>query len=182
MACFSFFTKRGVYNPDDLESDRDALRALYLNRGYLDAQIDAPEVSYYRPRKLEAVYHITEGPQYRLGEINLRNNTIFSDAELRALINLRPGDIADMSAVNRTAETLRDYYLNRGYMRAGVRPHLRPRASGSVVDVDFLFHEGEVVNIRYVDIRVMPALKTMLYAGIDGISGRTLQYGQGAAK
>lgn len=150
---FSIFTKRGVYNPDDLEADRDALRALYLNRGYLDVQIDEPEVSYYHPRKLEAVYHITEGPQYRLGEINLRDHTIFADAELRALIKLRPGDIADMSAVNRTAETLRDYYLNRGYMRAGVQPRMRPRASGSVVDVDFMFHEGEIVNIRYVDIR-----------------------------
>ncbi len=150
---FSFFTKRGAYNPDDLDADREALRVLYLNRGYLDARIDAPEVNYYQPRKLEAVYHITEGPQYRLGEINLREHTRFPAAELQPLVKLRPGDIAGMGAINRAADALRDYYWNRGYMRASVRPRLRPRPSDPVVDVEFQFHEGDVVNIRYVDIR-----------------------------
>ena len=150
---FSFFTKRGMYNADDLDADRDALRALYLNRGYLDAQIGRPEVVSYQPRKLEATFPITEGPQYRLGEIKLQDHTRFPTEDLQALVKLRPGEVAGMGAINRTAEALRDYYWNRGYMRAAVRPRLRPRSAEPVVDVDFQFSEGDVVNIRYVDIR-----------------------------
>ena len=41
---FSFFTKRGAYNPDDLNADRNLLRAIYHNRGYLDARIGEPQV------------------------------------------------------------------------------------------------------------------------------------------
>ncbi|MFN2350728.1 MAG: outer membrane protein assembly factor BamA, partial [Kiritimatiellia bacterium] len=150
---FSFLTKRGVYNQDDLEVDRLALQALYHNRGYLDVHIGSPEVDYYRPRRLQAVFPVTEGPQYRIGGISLSNLKLFPESDLQSLIRLRPGDIAAMDAIQGAAETMRDYYWSRGYMRAQVRPRLQPRLEEPVVDVEFVFSEGDVVNIRYIDIR-----------------------------
>ncbi len=150
---FSFFTKRGMYNPDDLNADRDLLRAIYLNRGYLDVQINEPEIREYRPQKLMAVYTIQEGSQYHLGTITLRGVTIFPESTLRAMITLKPGDTASMEAISKTANDLRDFYQSRGYMRSAVQPLLSSQPSNATVNIEFEIVEGSLIAIRYIDIR-----------------------------
>ncbi|MBU4290573.1 MAG: outer membrane protein assembly factor BamA [Verrucomicrobia bacterium] len=149
----SFFTKRGMYNPDDLNGDRDLLRAIYQNRGYLDAQINEPQVREYSPKKLMATYTIQEGSQYRIGALALRGATLFPESNLWAMIKLKTGDIASMEAISRTAANLRDFYQRRGYMRSSVKPLLSAHPSNAVVNIQFDITEGTLVNIRYIDIR-----------------------------
>ncbi|MBU4211603.1 MAG: outer membrane protein assembly factor BamA [Verrucomicrobia bacterium] len=150
---FSFFTKRGAYNSDDLNADRNLLRAIYHNRGYLDARIGEPQVRAYDRDKLEATYPIEEGNQYRIGAISLRGITLFPESNLWALVKLKTGAIASMGKIRKTADDLRDYYQSRGYMRAGVKPLLKPQLSGVIVDIQFDVTESSLVNIRYIDIR-----------------------------
>ncbi|MDD5679177.1 MAG: outer membrane protein assembly factor BamA [Kiritimatiellae bacterium] len=150
---FSFFTKRGVYNPDDLNADRDLLRAIYQNRGYLDARIGEPQVRAYDRGKLEATYPIEEGNQYRIGAISLHGVTLFPQSNLLALVKLNTGDIASMGQIQKTADRLRDYYQSRGYMRAGVKPLLKAQQTGAIVDIQFDVMESSLVNMRYIDIR-----------------------------
>lgn len=150
---FSFITKRGVYNPDDLNADRDLLRKIYQNRGYLDARIGEPQVRAYDRGKLEATYPIEEGNQYRIGALSLRGVTLFPESNLWALVKLPAGAIASMGQIQKTANDLRDYYQSRGYMRAMVKPLLKPRSTEAVVDIVFDFTESSLVNIRYIDIR-----------------------------
>ena len=150
---FSFFTKRGMYNPDDLSSDRDLLRMIYQNRGYLDVQISEPVVSEYSPQKLMATYTIKEGPQYRLGTISLHGVTLFQKSNLWAIIKLKTGDIASMTAISRTAAALRDFYQSRGYMRSSVNPQLSAHPSNAVVNIQFDVTESDLIHIRYIDIR-----------------------------
>ncbi len=150
---FSFFTKRGAYNPDDLNADRDLLRLIYQNRGYLDAQIGVPEVREYAPRKLMAAYTIQEGPQYRIGNLSLRGATLFPESNLWALIKLKTGEVASLDAITKTAADLRDFYQSRGYMRSSVKPLLGAHPSNAVVNVQFDIQEGSLVYIRYLDIR-----------------------------
>lgn len=150
---FSFITKRGVYNPDDLEADRLALRALYQNRGYLDARIGDPEVSFYAPHKLKAVFSISEGAQYHIGNLSIRGAVLFPESNLWDVVTLRSGDIAALDAINRSAEALAGYYQSRGYLRTSVRPQINPRLKDPVVDIQFDISEGSLINIRYLDIR-----------------------------
>ena len=150
---FSFITKRGAYNPDDLENDRMAIQALYQNRGYLDARIGSPEVSLYAPRKLKANFPISEGSQYRVGDLSMRGATIFAESNLWGAVKIKTGDIAAMDAINRAAEGIRDYYQSRGYIRTAVTPRINPRLQEPVVDIQFVISESSLVNLRYIDIR-----------------------------
>ncbi|MDO9541361.1 MAG: outer membrane protein assembly factor BamA, partial [Kiritimatiellia bacterium] len=150
---FSFITKRGIYNPDDLEADRMALRALYQNRGYLDARIGEPEVSFYAQRKLKAVFPISEGSQYRIGDISIRGATLFAESNLWRVVAIKSGDIAAPDAINRSAEALSGYYQSRGYIRTTVRPQINPRRNDPIVDIQFDISESSLIHIRYVDIR-----------------------------
>jgi len=150
---FSFITKRGVYNPDDLESDRMALQTLYQNRGYLDARIGTPEVSLYAPRKLTANFPISEGSQYRIGNISIRGATLFPESNLWGVVTIKTGDIAALDAINRAAAALSDYYQSRGYIRTTVRPQINPRLKDPIVDIQFDITESSLIHIGYIDIR-----------------------------
>lgn len=150
---FSFITKRGVYNPDDLESDRLMLQMLYQNRGYLDARIGEPEVSLYAPRKLKAVFPISEGSQYRVGRLTISGATLFAESNLWNAVNLKSGDLAALDAINRAADAIRDYYQSRGYLRTAARPQINSRLQEPVVDIQFEITESSLIHVRYIDIR-----------------------------
>lgn len=149
---FSFFTKRGAYSPDELQADRDLLRAIYQNHGYLDAQIGEPQVHAYAPGKLEATYAITEGFQYRIGSLSLQGARLFPESNLYAIVTLTTNAIASLGQIHKTANALQDYYQSRGYLRTSVKPLLKARPSGAVVDIQFDVTEGSLVNIRYIEI------------------------------
>lgn len=150
---FSFITKRGRYDPSALEKSGNTFVTIYRDNGYLDAQVDEPEIIAYKPGRLKAVFRIQEGEQYRIGNISLAGVTLFPETNLWQLITLSPGDIASMGKIHATAAALQDYYQSRGYLRTMVTPRLSTQAAGSVVDVQFLVEEGSLVTIRYIDIK-----------------------------
>lgn len=150
---FSFITKRGVYDPDVLETDRDIFRIIYQNNGYLDVEVGKPEVYAYKPHKLEATFQIKEGEQYRIGNISLSGITLFPESNLWAAVIVKTDDIASMKAIYRSASNLKDYYQSRGYLRTSVKPVLSPRLSGNIVDIQFEITESRLISIRYIDIR-----------------------------
>ncbi len=159
---FSFITKRGVYNPDYLESDRLAIQALYQNRGYLDIRIGNPEISLYAPHKLKANFPISEGSQYRIGNLSIRGATLFTESNLWKVVTVKTGDIAAMNAINRSAGALRDYYQSRGYIRTTVTPQINPHLNKPIVDIQFTISESSIINIRYIDIRGNTRTKDMV--------------------
>ncbi len=150
---FSFITKRGQYDPQMLELNRNIFTTIYQDNGYLDVSISEPEVNAYKPNRLEASFTITEGSQYRIGNTSTRGISLFPEADITALIKLAPGSIASMGAIRGTASAIQAYYQTRGYLRSSVTPILSAHPTEPIVDVEFAVTEGRLVNIRYIDIR-----------------------------
>ncbi len=150
---FSFITKRGQFDPQTLELNRSVFTAIYQNNGYLDARVGEPQVRAYKPNRLEASFTITEGSQYRIGNVSVSGIALFPEADIKALIKLKTGDIASMSAIRKTASDIQSYYQSRGYLRSAAEINLSAHATDPVVDIKFTITEGRLVNIRYIDIR-----------------------------
>src|SRR3982751_440468 len=90
---FTWFTKDDQYSKQQLTADLESLRSYYLNRGYLEFNIDSTQVSITPDReKIYITVAITEGPVYRLGDIKLAGDLIVKESELQALARLKSGD------------------------------------------------------------------------------------------
>lgn len=65
-----WLSSRGTFRQEAIEVDREQLRALYYDRGYLDVQVSEPKV-YLSPDKryIYVSYDITEGEPYTVGTI-----------------------------------------------------------------------------------------------------------------
>jgi outer membrane protein assembly factor BamA len=67
---------------------------------------------------------IDEGIQYRVGEVKIEGNTIFSDPEVMARLPLRTGMVFNDSALKFGTRQLEDDYGERGYFYVSVDPQV----------------------------------------------------------
>jgi len=149
----SFITGRGVFNPDLVESDRSTIKRVFQNYGFLDVQVDEPTIEYVGAG-IVMTYHVVEGIQYFVRSINLEENTLFSeeDIKLRSL-RLLPGEIAAQNKIEETRQAIEDYYGSRGYIRSNAIPEVNVDSGLGVIDIVFRIHEGSKAYIRNIAIQ-----------------------------
>src|SRR5205814_6330871 len=97
---FTWFTKNDQYSKQQLTADLEALRSFYLNRGYLEFNIDSTQVSITPDReKIYIAIAITEGPVYRVGEVKFSGDLVVKEDILRGLVTMRPGDVSSREQI-----------------------------------------------------------------------------------
>jgi outer membrane protein insertion porin family len=117
----TWYTKNDQYSKTRLGGDLEALRTFYLNRGYLEFNIDSRQVS-ITPDK-QSIYitvNITEGPQYTVSDIKLAGRLLVPKAELQKLITLKPGEVFVRDRLTETTKAIGDRLGNDGYAFANV--------------------------------------------------------------
>lgn len=149
---FSFITRSGQYKEDSIDLDVFSIKSYYMNNGFLDVQVEEPELDDSNPKKARMIYRIDEGQRYRIGKISLSGMEEFAEEELRRTIRLRPGDIASFENIEAGSEGLRAYYGNRGYVRVGINPVFNADAQGGIVDIEYVITEGSIGYIDKINI------------------------------
>ena len=149
----SFITDDGTYNPDDVATDREALRHAYLDRGYLDIEVSELTVRPAGKKSLAIDVLITEGKLYHVGTVGLVGVTRFPEKDLLAVMRLRTGALAAVTNFDRDAQIIRDYYGARGYIRTGVDVNINTDTNRHTADIVFAVREGQLSYIRNIRIR-----------------------------
>ncbi|MFO7543386.1 MAG: outer membrane protein assembly factor BamA [Thiobacillus sp.] len=117
----TWYTKNDQYSKSRLGGDIEALRSFYLNRGYLEFNVDSTQVS-ISPDK-QGIYitvNVTEGPQYKVSEVKLAGQMLVPEAELKKLITVKPGDVFERDRLVETTKKIGDRLGNDGYAFANV--------------------------------------------------------------
>ena len=140
---FSWYTKNDLYSKDKLTGDLENVRSYYLNRGYLEFNIDSTQVS-ISPDKKDMYLTLTlhEGEPYTISGIQLAGNLLDREAELAQARQDQDRAIAfSADKLQATTKALVDKLGEYGYAFATVNaqpqidqaaPHGRPdAASGS---------------------------------------------------
>jgi outer membrane protein insertion porin family len=150
---WSRLTGSGKYRPEMEDMDLFSIKQLYMNEGFLDAQVTNPVIDARNRRRAKMTIHIAEGQRYRVGEVTLSGVTLFEEKLVRRGMVLSRGDIASYSDVEAASESIRAYYGDRGYIRTSVMPILDADASQGIVDIRFEVVEGKIGYINRVNIR-----------------------------
>ncbi|OHE59046.1 MAG: outer membrane protein assembly factor BamA [Thiobacillus sp. GWE1_62_9] len=117
----TWYTKNDQYSKSRLGGDLEALRSFYLNRGYLEFNVDSTQVS-ISPDK-EGIYitvNVTEGPQYKVSDVKLAGQMLVPEAELQKLITVKPGEVFERDRLTETTKKIGDRLGNDGYAFANV--------------------------------------------------------------
>jgi len=150
---FTWFTKDDQYSKQQLTADLEALRSFYLNRGYLEFNIESTQVSITPDReKIYITVVITEGPVFRVGELKFSGDLIVKEPELRALTTVQPGTVFSRERIVETTKRITDRLGNEGYSFANVNPVPDLDRDKRVAGFTFFIDPGRRVYVRRVNI------------------------------
>jgi outer membrane protein insertion porin family len=135
---------------DPTEGDRARLEDLYLNNGYVTAQIGEPKITYSdgkkgkKPRRwMHIEIPVTEGDQYRVGDLKFEGLTVFKEEGIRPLFKLKPGEVYKESRIRKGYDKLRDLYGALGYFQWTGLTKRTPDPQKKLVDVVLAMEEDK---------------------------------------
>jgi len=151
---FSWLTGSGRFKDDQFDDDLEKLRDYYREHGYLDVDIPQDNVifGYPTPEKLVLTINISEGRQYRIGDISFKGNKLFTSALLKRVARQKSGVIFIPSKLDKDVERLEDFYGKDGYLDTRVRLVRKPNVNTGNIDIEYSIAESEKFNVESVVI------------------------------
>ncbi|MGE4533227.1 outer membrane protein assembly factor BamA [Halomonas sp.] len=147
---FGWFS-RDEYSREALAGDLERLRTFYLDRGYVNFNVESTQVS-ISPDKSEIfiTINVDEGTEYRLGEVRFVGDLPIAEREARELLEVTPGETFSRSDVTASAEALRSRLGADGFAFASVDGIPEP-AGGDTVDLVFRVDPGQRAYVRRIE-------------------------------
>jgi len=146
-----------THNPNTLDYCLRKLKFYLASRGYLQGNVDEPHREESED-SIRVVVTIDEGPLYRLGEIEISGSKLFPPAQIRDMVSLKTGDIANGETLNTALyERVKKAYSDFGYIQytAEVEPkfYLKEGAQEGTVDFNVSIDEGKEFTIRSIKFK-----------------------------
>jgi outer membrane protein insertion porin family len=148
----SFINKSGRLEPAQIEEDRLAIRTLYQNRGFADAEVTDVQTQPLEGTGVELVITIVEGVQYRVNTVRLEGVNIVPTDEIMARLKMTAGSLFTPKGMGDDLKTLRDFYGARGYVDMLAAPEILPAGPGAV-DVNYRVDEGVQSYVNLINIQ-----------------------------
>lgn len=168
------FKGSDILNREKLEYDLRLVDNYMRSKGYLQARHGEPRIESVGPRRtgfpilplpllssvdegLRITVPIVEGKVYRLGEFKVEGNSIFSEAQIRAVIGLSKGDIADGEKVSKGLfENLKKFYGQQGFIEYTAEPvptfkDNPANPNEGIVDFTVTIEEGKQFTLRRLE-------------------------------
>lgn len=171
----SRFRGQDILDRAKLDYDLNNVRNYMRSKGYLQARIGDARVEGLGKRRtgfflplpllsstdetLRVIVPVTEGKLFRIGEIKIEGNSIFSEQAIQSVIGLRKGDVADGKKVSDALfENLKKLYGREGFIQYSAEPDPtfkdNPQAPDEgIVDFNITILEGRQFTLRRLEFQ-----------------------------
>ena len=149
----SFYTGVDQYSKQKLSGDLETLRSYYLDRGYINFNIDSTQVSITPDKNdIYITINVTEGEQFRVKEVRLAGDLVLDPPELFPLVGLNPGDVFSRKYVTETVTKISEKLGDQGYAFANVNTIPEVDQDKKEVVVTFFVDPGKRVYVRRINM------------------------------
>ena len=149
----SWFTKNDQYSKQKLAADLETLRSYYLDRGYLEFNIESTQVSITPDlRDIYITVNLTEGAQYTVSDIKVAGETLIPEEEVRKRILLKPGAVFARQKLTESIKSITDRLGDDGYAFANVNASPELDHENRKAAFTFFVDPGRRVYVRRINI------------------------------
>ena len=149
----SWWDKDDRYSRQVLTGDLEKLRSFYMNRGYLDFDIENTTVSISETKKnVYIAIIIDEGDKYNFGDIRisgkfypLKEESIFQNN-----IKTSKGEVFSRKLLNQSTESINQELGNYGYAFSNVNPIPDVDKNNLTVGFNYFIEPGKKVYVRRI--------------------------------
>ena len=142
----------GLYHPETLPQDTEALKQFYRSVGFFDAEVRVePRFS---PDRASVDLHFTikEGVRYKVRDIRYQGNDVIPTAQLKGESKLNSGDYFNAQPLSRDLRRMLKYYGDLGHYFARVNPVPHFTEEPGIVDLVFEIDEDRPRFIREINV------------------------------
>jgi len=149
----SWWNKNDQYSKQKLNADLETLKSFYLNKGYLEFNIDSTQVSITPDKRdIYITVNVTEGEKYTISEVKVSGETIISDDEIKKLIQTKAGDTFSRERITNSSKAISDRLSNDGYAFANVNPVPDVDKENHTAAFTFFVDPGKKVYVRRINV------------------------------
>jgi outer membrane protein insertion porin family len=168
------FKEQDILDREKLDVDLKLIRNHMASKGYLQARVGEPRVEGLGQRRtglpilplpmlsstdeaLRITIPVTEGRLYRLGEVKIEGNSIYSEQIIRAYIGLQKGDVASGERIYKSIfEDLKKVYGQAGFIQYSADPEPTFRddptnPNEGIADYVITIDEGKQFTLRRLE-------------------------------
>ncbi|PIQ96906.1 MAG: outer membrane protein assembly factor BamA [Nitrospinae bacterium CG11_big_fil_rev_8_21_14_0_20_56_8] len=149
----SWLDDSGIYKKDLLKLDMFRIETFYHDNGFIKVRVLDPKVDI--DEKAKAIYiniPVEEGPQYRVGKVEVAGDETVSKEEIFKVIKIKTGDIYNVSLVREDVLNISELYSQRGYAYADVNPKSKINEEDKTADMSLEVDKGRQVYVGEVTI------------------------------
>ena len=150
----SFYTKDDQYSKQKLQADLESLRSYYLDRGYINFNIESTQVAITPDKKdIYVTINVKEGDVYKLEKVKLAGNLVVAPPELIKLVKVGPGEVFSRKSATETSKAISDRLGDDGYAFANVNMVPEINEANKTVDMTFFVDPGKRVYVRRINMK-----------------------------
>lgn len=150
----TWYTKNDRYSREKLNADLEKIRSYYLNRGYLDFQINSTQVEITPDKRhITLIIDLNEGAQYILSSVELDGDYLGRENEFKSLINLDVGKAYNAADVAALVKKFSDKFGSYGYAFAQIQPQPSIDRENGTVALKIVARPQRRVYVRHINIR-----------------------------
>ncbi len=150
----SFYTKDDQYSKQKLSADLETLRSYYLDRGYINFNIESTQVAITPDKKdIYVTINVKEGDVYTLDKVKLAGNLVVPAEELIKLMKVGPGEVFSRKNATETSKAISDRLGDDGYAFANVNMVPEINEATKTVNMTFFVDPAKRVYVRHINIK-----------------------------
>lgn len=149
----TWWNNNDQYSKQKLTADLEALRSFYMNKGYLEFNIDSTQVSITPDKRdIYITINISEGEKYTVSDIKLAGDMLLPEDEVRDLITVESGEYFNRQKVTESSKAIGDRLGNDGYAFANVNAVPDVNKDKHTVAFTFFIDPGRRVYVRRINL------------------------------
>ena len=149
----TWYTKNDQYSRQKLSADLETIRSHYLNRGYLDFNIDSTQVSISPDKRdIYITVNVTEGEKYTVIDVKLGGELLVPAAELMQLVRVTPGEPFSREKLAESTKAIAERLGNDGYAFANANAVPNVDKEQRTVAFTIMVDPGRRVYVRRINI------------------------------
>ena len=148
----AIFIFGGIYNPDTIPADIEALKNYYKNVGFFDVEVTGKPLFSKDRSDVNLHFTITEGRRYKVRDIRYEGNAAIATNRLKNESKLTAGEYYSAYPLAKDVRRMLGYYGEKGHFFATVNPVPHFVEQPGIVDLVFQIDEDRPRYIRDINI------------------------------
>ncbi|MBU6491722.1 MAG: outer membrane protein assembly factor BamA [Burkholderiales bacterium] len=150
---FSWYSKNDLYSKEKLTGDLEKLRSFYLNRGYLEFNIDSTDVSITPDKQsMYLTLNLHEGEPYKVSGVKVVGDMLGKRDAIEKLVQLKAGDTFSAAKLQGTTKAITSMLGNYGFAFASVSAQPQVDRKNHTVALTLVVDPGRRFYVNKINI------------------------------